>query len=360
MDVCASEKCSKITKYMAFSRFKEDVGNNNQMLITACIGLDKIDKDDVGKKQPSQWQPLDWKNSVERSRLFVIKAGLTWTIDCLDVLLKDFFSCFFDENDHFIKFDDGKIIRKCNDDKYDKIQNKNEKDLKYTEIYKSVYNKYRVIEDLFLEKESEIIEWRRQSDFRVGKKESEPYFPKLELIFALLDLAIQWRNHLVHGGADNRLKQNTTRILKKYEEILNSNTYGTLEIDLMLKHFRNRSTPSFKEVSVLIRNIIDFGFVVNAYWINCVNKDKYINKCLTEILPLSLDEIDEYKKTNGKNDDKIEFFYRIQTLTPERIRTSICMKLSNKGMVLQESGMECLSKEDECIIKYLRNLKLIE
>ena len=42
-----------------------------------CIGLDKIDIADKGKKQPALWDPLDWKNSVERSRLFVIKAGLT-------------------------------------------------------------------------------------------------------------------------------------------------------------------------------------------------------------------------------------------------------------------------------------------
>ena len=332
-----SYKSAGIVKYPAFASFKEDVGNNNQMLITACIGIDKIDGSDVGKIDPAPWKPLNWKNSVDRSRMFLMKAGLTWTIDCLDVLLKDFFSYFFKEQKEFV---------------IDKKES-------YETVFRSVYYKYRVIENLFLKKESNILEWRKQANYRIAEKDSEPYFPDLQLVFALLDLAIQWRNNLVHGRIDNALTQNTQRVLQKYEAILNSSIYGALEVDMMLQRFKNKGTPSFKEVAVLIRNIIDFGFVVNAYWINCVKRGEYINKCLSAILPSDIEEVNKYKKeAKWDNKEKIEYFYKIQTLTPDRMKASICMKLSNKGIILQNINESCISEEDETINTYLENLKL--
>lgn len=335
-----SYSSARIIKYSAFSRFKENVGNNNQMLITACIGIDKIDKTDIGKTEPARWEPQNWENSVNRSRMFLIKAALTWTIDCLDVLLKDFFPYFFKEQNEF------QIDR---DDK------------SYAVIYRSIYYKYRVIEDLFMNEKSVISTYRKQEDSRSGKKGSAPYFPDLELIFALIDLAIQWRNHLVHGGIDNPLRQNTKRILSKYETVLNSNEYGTLEIDKMLERYEDRRTPSFKEVTVLIRNIIDFGFIINAYWINCVNKSEYINECLSTLLPSNIEEVNEFKSKEGsiKNSDKIKFFYKIQTLTPDRMKSSICMRLSNMGVVLQKTKKNHSSEEDKLIQNYLLRLNLI-
>lgn len=336
-----SHMTAKILKYPAFSKFKEDVGNNNQMLIAACIGIDKINGSDVGKTEPAPWNPLDWEKSVDRSRMFIIKAGLTWTIDCLDVLLKDFFSYFFKGKEKF---------------QIDKEEKS------YETVYRSIYYKYRVIEESFLDKESCISEWRKQVDYRIAKKGSVPFFPDLQLIFALLDLAIQWRNHLVHDGIDNALKQNTQRILHKYEAVLNSNTYGTLEVDRMLQRFydtdKDKRTPSFKEVSVLIRNVIDFGFVVNAYWINCVRRGEYVSKCLSEILPSDVDEVQQYKNDKIIENKKVEYFYKIQTLTPDRMKASICMKLSNKGIVLQNTEESYISEEDKIINTYLVNLKL--
>lgn len=330
-----------IIKYSAFSRFKEDVGNNNQMLITACIGIDKIDEADIGKKEPALWEPQDWKKSVNSSRMFLIKAALTWTIDCLDVLLKDFFPYFFKGKKEFLI---------------------DEEIMSYEVVYRSLYYKYRVIGDLLIDDESDISIWRKQADYRRGKKGSASYFPDLELIFALIDLAIQWRNHLVHAGIDNKLRQDTQRIIQKYKAVLNSNSYGTLEIDKMLGRYKDRSTPSFKEVTVLIRNIIDFGFVINAYWINCVNKSEYVNKCLSTLLPTNIEEVNKFKRKEEscENRDKLKFLYKIQTLTPVRMKSSICMRLSNMGVILKKANEDHISEEERLIETFLSRLNLIK
>lgn len=78
-------------------------------------------------------------------------------------------------------------------------------------------------------------------------------------MIAAVDLAIQWRNNLVHNGISNPISQNTVRVLKhKYKELLNTNEYGTLEVDKMLEDFKENKL-SFKELAFLIRSIIDFG-----------------------------------------------------------------------------------------------------
>jgi hypothetical protein len=330
-------KTVRIGKYPAFSKFKKNVGNNNHMLITACIGLDKIDESDIGKNQPALWKPNKWDNSVHRSREFVLKAGLAWTMDCLDVLLKDLFPYFFHAEDIFIKHENGKIEKRKTLET--KISAKDE-ELKYTDVYRSIYNKYRVIEDLFLAQEEDIEKWRRQADFRPGKEDTAPYFPKLELIFALIDLSIQWRNHLVHEGIDNTLKQDTVRILRKYEKELNTNTYGTLELEPMLKHFKNNDKPTFKETAVLIRNVIDFGYVINAYWMNCIDVDTYITECLEQLPP--------------------KFCKSIKTFTQERKLNSICIHLCNKGIILEDTEDNVESNEEKIVINYLKKNGLIE
>ncbi len=46
-------KTYRIQKYGAFGKFKKDIGSNNHFLITALVGLDKIDESDIGKVEPA-------------------------------------------------------------------------------------------------------------------------------------------------------------------------------------------------------------------------------------------------------------------------------------------------------------------
>ena len=268
-------KTFKLNKYKAFTRFKKNIGNNNQFIITALIGLKKISDEDKGKTKPAHWNPIDAKKAVDQSEIFIKKAGLVWTIDSLDVLLQEFFEEFFDYNDMFIKEDN--IYKLAAQEGY------SSESYRFYKINSSVYRRFSVISNFLLERKNEISEFRKISDYR--NKKDNYYLPDLELVIALVDLAIQWRNNLVHSNASNRLKPNTTRILIQNKSILAqcSNGYGGLDIDETIERFKEGKHPRFKEVASLIRNTIDFGYILNAYWINSVDKSRLLNVELNEL-----------------------------------------------------------------------------
>lgn len=347
-------KTYKIQKYGAFGKFKKDIGSNNHFLITALVGLDKIDESDIGKVEPASWNPQDVKASVTRSREFVIKAGLAWAITCLDVFLKDFFASFFDNKDEFYQLPNSSVVV-CYEKASVSLVTKNEENKKsYNEVYKSVYFKFTVIRHLLEAHKEHLKDWRIKADYRKGKEGTPAYFPELELVSALIDLAIQWRNVLVHEGVDNSLANNTYRVLNKYRDQLNENEYGTLNVDEMKRHFKDKKVMTFKEVAVLIRNIIDFEYILNAYWINAVDRKTYISETLKRILPESKDEVavvEEYGKNNKK-----QYYDELYSLEPKRRKSNICMRLTQHNVFLERVEEEVISVEEYTIESYLSKL----
>ena len=233
---------------------------------------------------------------------------------------------------------------------------KNEENKKsYNEVYKSVYFKFTVISHLLELHKEQLKDWRIKADYRKGKEGTPAYFPELELVSALIDLAIQWRNVLVHEGVDNSLANNTYRILSKYREQLNENEYGTLDVDEMKQHFKDKKVMTFKEVAVLIRNIVDFGYIINAYWTNTVDKKKYITEMLNLILPASKDEVVNTEE-NGKGDSKKQYYNELYTLEPYRRKNNVCMRLMQYNVLLEKVEDEVISVEENIIDNYLLKL----
>ena len=347
-------KTYRIQKYGAFGKFKKDIGSNNHFLITALVGLGKIDESDIGKVEPAPWNPQDVKASVTRSREFVIKAGLAWTITCLDVFLKDFFASFFDGEDEFYQLPNSSVVV-CYEKAIVSPVTKNEENKKsYNEVYRSVYFKFTVISHLLELHKEQLKDWRIKADYRKGKEGKPAYFPEIELVSALIDLAIQWRNVLVHEGIDNSLSNNTYRVLSKYRGQLNEIEYGTLDVEEMKQHFKDRKVMTFKEVAVLIRNIVDFGYILNAYWINAVDKQIYITEMLKKILPESKEEmvaVEGYDKSYKK-----QYYDELTTLEPERRKSNICMRLTQYNVHLETADEEAKSVEDYTIESYLSKL----
>lgn len=347
-------KTYKMQKYGAFGKFKKDIGSNNHFLITTLVGLDKIDQSDVGKEKPAPWNPQDVKASVERSREFVIKAGLAWAITCLDVFLKDFFSSFFDSKDEFYQLPNSSVVVCYEKASVNQVTKNEENRKSYNEVYKSVYFKFTVISHLLELHKEQLKDWRIKADYRKGKEGTPVYFPELELVSALIDLAIQWRNVLVHEGVDNSLANNTYRVLSKYRDKLNENEYGTLDVDEMKQHFKDKKVMTFKEVAVLIRNIVDFGYILNAYWTNAVDKKKYISEMLNRILPESKDEI-EVVEGYGRNYKK-QYYDELYSLETERRKCNICMRLTQYNVFLERVEAEVISVEEYTIESYLSKL----
>ena len=345
-----------IQKYSGFSRFKRDVGNVNQFIISALIGINKISETDRGVNEPAPWNPKNVVNAKARSREFVIKSGLTWSITCLDVLLKDFFLCFFSQEDIFYYDKDENI---CCDEKTKDVSHHTKKDSpNYNEIYRSVYNKFSLIKQLIKNVDpNELLKWRQDADYRVGNSDSDPFFPDCDLVFALVDLGIQWRNVLIHEGVDNSISQESLRVIAQYSDLLNTNEYGTLESERIKESFRCRKTPSFKEVTVLIRNMIDFGYILNAYWVNMIDKSTYLYEKMLRILPGDVSEVEKLKNSKNENDNKRAAYYSdLYSLEEDRRINNVCMRLMEFG--LNNSNDECTddSEEEKCIKLFLNKL----
>ena len=98
---------------------------------------------------------------------------------------------------------------------------------------------------------------------------------------------------------------------------------------------------SFKELSVMIRNIIDFGFILNAYWVNEANKSLILQRALSDILTL---------------DEHNEFLSKIYSLSPDRRKGKIIMTLAQNGIVLEKVNDKEKSEEEIIIDNYLSRL----
>ena len=303
-------------------------------MITSIVGIRKLDNTDKHINDPAPWNPNDVEIAKDRAEIFVRKAGLTWCIDCLDVLLKDFFSTFYYDSDVFkLNNKDFSVCYLGKKNVFSDVTN-----VSYETVYRSVYYKFSSICEL-LRKQPNLESWRCSSDFRIGKKDKPPYFPELELVIAGVDLAIQWRNNLVHNGIDNSVNQNTIRVLKhEYKEQLNSNEYGTLEADRMIEDFKANSL-SFKELAFLIRSVIDFGYILNAYWLNSVNKAEYIEKRLSKI---------DVKKLKAS----------IYSLSDERRKGSVIMILRTDSVSFSKIDADKKSEEENAIDSFLSQFDL--
>lgn len=324
----------KLKKYEAFNKFKKKVGNTNQFLITALVGINKIDESDKGKEVPAPWYPNDVEAAKNRSRDFVKKAGLVWVIDCLDELLNDFFNSFFNKKNTFYKREESFVVCIEKTNKLPSELNEQNK-ISYERVNRSAYWKFTVISDYIANKKDELTDWRKVCDYRNGKKGEAPYFPELELVCALIDLAIQWRNNLVHSGIDNSIRMNTSRVLNKYAKLLNSNQYGTLDISTMINNFKRHGVMSFKELSVMIRNVIDFGYILNAFWINEVDKYSILQEALSEVYLTNKSEM--------------------YSLSLDRQKGYLIMKLGQRGL-LEKADEKGKSEEETIIDNFLSNL----
>ena len=336
-------KTYKINKYKAFTNFKKNVGYNNQFIITALICLNLIHENDIKEEiKPAPWNPKDVNAAVEQSRLFVQKAGLVWVISLLDVLLDDFFKSFFSQEDKFIKDNNGRTKVKNKEDNKSKAGDRTSEDYySYDRVVRSVYLKYSVVSDLLLMDKDKVKEYRNLSDFRNLK--NEKYLPDLELVLSLMDLAIQWRNTLVHGDIKNSILNDTKRILKANKDTLADfkKGYGCLDYSIMLERYNKGDAPSFKEVSTLIRNTIDFAYILNAYWIHSVDKEKLLEDKLRELFKKSPDNI--IYKTIYPFDNERRLNYVIQSLNSHMIS-------------LKKEEDEIVSKEEQLIKDYLKGI----
>lgn len=214
--------------------FKQRIGQANHLLITTLIGLDgvKSKKFILPEEFKTSWNPRDVIRSAERSIRFILDASLGWVVDNLD-------SYFIEAN------------RKPSIIENERIRNG------YDGTGRSVNNRF----ELFYHEASKACD-------------------EIDKYAALVALAIQWRNNIVHFGANNELDKEYKLILTKNKDFY-MNEFRHLDVVEMLKSFESKDkNPSFKEVTSMINAIHKFVELLDAFLLDSLDIERFKNDIL--------------------------------------------------------------------------------
>lgn len=223
----------KIVKSTALKQFKKEIGQANHFLITILVGLDGVKSGKIEKNDEFDvvWNPKNVEASVNRSRIYAIKASLAWTVDCLDMYL-----------------------RLCN--KKPKLLSE-ELSGKFDGTGHSVYEKYRIIAN---------------------------EYTASDIDTAIVDLLICWRNRMIHFDADNDILKISRDILKTKLDDDERAQKCHLNIEQMLNSFDQTKCPTFKEMAFLIRKTICFVESIDKMILDEVNIINLLDDTLCFIL----------------------------------------------------------------------------
>lgn len=233
----------------ARKNFKEMIGQTNHFLITILVGLDGVKTGSVtiSPTFSTSWNPQNVETSARRSRHFAIKATLAWCIDSLDAYYV--MAC---ESPVIIQ--DGSIIRTV-------------------ENSRSIFQKFNAINQRYL---------RGQVD--VEK--------------AMMELAITWRNRLVHYASDNTIKPAVRRTLQSNATYLHS-TYQGLDVDDLLNNYDEMSSPPhFKEITALIRAVHTYVEALDKSILQVINYQSYVDELIRRYVN-EKGESDRQKRINS-------------------------------------------------------------
>lgn len=212
-------------------RIKKRFGQQNHYLITTLVALDSFEKLEISKSEKfsTSWNPKDIPSSVKRSIKYILDSALVFIIDSLDAYLIEINKKPFLIQDSKLKNDiDGS--------------------------HRSVYEKFI-------------------SSYDNMKSEDNREF---SIISSIVALGIQWRNNITHYGAhnefDNILCKNFDN--EKNEKYICENFCG-LKVKEMLNNFNAGNSPTFKEVTSIIRAVHKFIEMLDIYLISKLDVNKY-------------------------------------------------------------------------------------
>lgn len=264
-----------ISTSKARKTFKRLLGQANHYLITVLVGLDYIKENNVtlSEEFKTSWNPKSRESSSIRSREFTIGATLSWTIDSLDAYLG---YCHRKPS----LYQDKDLLEKAGaagqsaDKKFMVLSNH----IKIDSIHD--FNKY----------------------------------------YALTNLAFKWRNRLVHIFAENQITQDIRDILTNNEDFYLNNFQG-LEIKRLLKQFDNYNTPSFKEITSIVRGVHKFVELADGYLLSTIDKELHFVECLDFHFKLNTENINDLRR-------KTAIFYNTPS---ERRLNSLNQTIMNYG-----------------------------
>lgn len=219
-----------IRQSINLKKFKNEIGQSNHILITILVGLEAIANPDyniqINEDFKTSWNPLDKIQSANRSKSFAKKAALSWVIDNLD-------SYFLSLNQEPYLIDDEAIRNKFNG-------------------ASGIRDRFDILKD---------------------------YLTIDPIKESLVDLAISWRNRLIHSGAKTDISFVHRKCLLNNKKFI-ENEYRHMDIEIALDSFDKKETPSFKETTSFIKTIIDFVYEIDNVLVNMLNKLFYTTEII--------------------------------------------------------------------------------
>ncbi len=231
-----------------YSKIKKIYGKSNQYINTALIALDHFSKSDMENTLGDSvtWDPINKKESVKISKIFIRKIYLTVITDMIDSYLKDVVkSNLYLFHDDFIKG----------------------------------FNGCRGVRD-------------RVNFF------CQEYYSIKRLLFSFVDLVISWRNKIAHLNSESSITKENRNTLQMDKNYIYK-YYSNMDIDLLLQNFDHNGNIKYKELISLNSASIEF--------LNEVDKEILKKFDLSQFLDFVKKEvsIDKNKFNNLLNQNEI-------------------------------------------------------
>jgi hypothetical protein len=214
-----------LEKSRACRLFKQMAGQNNHFLITIMVGLDAVHCG-TARLPPefsTSWNPRDCRISAERSREFAIKALLAWLVDALYAYMRALLVLPTVVTDDRLRDD----LKSKNKGLQDRV----------TALAKAT-----------------------------GQCTAERH---------LVELAVFWRNRVVHSDARSSVESRLASSLRKFSQDVET-SYQGLIIDQTIASVESSRTPTFKEITALVRAAHRFIGAVDQTLLATVDLNLYL------------------------------------------------------------------------------------
>ena len=250
----------------------------------------------------TSWNPIDNKSSSIRSRDFAIKATLSYVVDSLDSYL-------------------GLCHRKP-----------------------ALYQDQELLENAGAAGQSVDKKFVVLNNY-IGNSSIKDY----EKYSAITNLSLKWRNRLVHFFAENEITEEVRNTLKTNADFYKKNFQG-LNIDRLLNNFDNYRTPSFKEITSIIRAVHKFVELSDGYLLGKVDLQLHFTEC-----------IDFHLKMNTRNTQDIRRkTAQLYNLSFKRRKNSFDQIIMNYGFTKVEESASKIKQESITKISNMNFEKAME
>ena len=231
--------------------FKKILGNANQLIITALVGLDAIERGAVTAAPPdlhAVWSPRDPVTSARRSRRLILDMALVRAVDSLDVYVR--------------------------------------RSRRRPILFQAVGLQ-------------SAIDGNAQSISAKLRAITQHYVSLDRRLVALMELMVAWRNRAAHMQADIELKKDQLELLQQSADWI-AHEFRAMSVDRMLQDFDADNPPTFRETASLLHATQKFVEALEIVQFGSLDAQTYLREVIWEAISKVQNEQTELDKLKKK------------------------------------------------------------